>query len=359
MNILLIGPVYTESSWGRACRSYIKAIQTFTNNITVRNLYMGGGTIERSPELAQLEKNQFEQYDVLIQMCLPSLFTQDKRIPKNIGIFFSECEHARSSCIYPKASLMDLCLVPSKREAIHLIDNGVVAQNIGIPVDPDVYSKDYPVLDKNIKANPATYTFYTIADHSTRKNLASILYSYMSAFTSADNVSLVIKTNHNIDELISNTWKQVRSYPPDLVPRIQTITNRISDDEIYGLHQSCDCFINMSYGESWCIPALDAKLFGNKVIYTSKTGIEDFTNYEDMSIDSHKVRCKVIDPPLTNYYTSDDYWYEPNLDSAIKVMKAMVYSKESAPQIKAANLKKYSYEQTGKRIKACLELLKA
>ena len=59
------------------------------------------------------------------------------------------------------------------------------------------------------------------------------------------------------------------------------IPTYLSNDQMAQLHKTCDCYINLSHGEAWSIPAFDAMAFGNTPICGKEGGPRQFINEGD------------------------------------------------------------------------------
>ena len=54
------------------------------------------------------------------------------------------------------------------------------------------------------------------------------------------------------------------------------ISGYLEDRHLLSLMSKCQCFVMPSFGEAWCIPALESMAIGMPVIYTGNTGMDDF-----------------------------------------------------------------------------------
>ena len=71
-------------------------------------------------------------------------------------------------------------------------------------------------------------------------------------------------------------YDDVRMYKQEAV-----LSSRIPEQDLYGLHQYCDCFICPSHGEAWSIPSFDAMAFGNTPICSDFGGPRDFIDKDN------------------------------------------------------------------------------
>jgi glycosyltransferase involved in cell wall biosynthesis len=145
---------------------------------------------------------------------------------------------------------------------------------------------------------PPDLRFYHIGKWEPRKNQHQLIGAFLLAFTPKDRASLLIKTSG-----FGSTWA---SYPPpeesvkfwledaevqargwtqksfDRVVRI--ITDRISDEDIRRLHETNNIYVSCGHGEAWDIPAFEAKLAGNRLVYMGYGGPEDYADKDDVKL---------------------------------------------------------------------------
>jgi hypothetical protein len=92
---------------------------------------------------------------------------------------------------------------------------------------------------------------------------------------------------------------------------------RLSEDQIRGLHGACDVYLSLSHGEGWDMPAFDAKLAGNRMIYTMSGGPQDFSAVNDFMIPvKGDLRCH----PL--YRWPDGSLYVDHADAKVEAAMA-------------------------------------
>jgi hypothetical protein len=73
-NVLFIGPYRQADGWGDASRSYIKAIASTNNNLTIHPNYFTNNIIDISEEISQYEQKFFDNYDIVIQKLFQDVF---------------------------------------------------------------------------------------------------------------------------------------------------------------------------------------------------------------------------------------------------------------------------------------------
>jgi glycosyltransferase involved in cell wall biosynthesis len=208
----------------------------------------------------------------------------------------------------------DRVLVPSRFNASVFEASGVTAP---LRVVPHIARGSPPPRERST-AN-GKFTFYLIATWTSRKAILDVVSAYVTAFTAADDVLLVIHTTpedliasarpRRTDQAagfrcpaswitLANALARHRRAPP-----IELSTRQLTRDQVEMLHARADCFVSLSRGEGWGLGAFDAGAFGKPVIVTGWGGTLEFlpTGYP---------YCVEYDLEPT---TSDapDLWWEP------------------------------------------------
>lgn len=372
MNALFIGPYRQDDGWGLASKDYLKAIGTKINNVTSRPLYLGKPSHANDQFIDRYENSLYKDYDVIFQHALPHCISINKKIKKNVGLFHLETNNiSHSDSIYILNKLDEIC-VASKQEAKCLKQSGVITpiKVVSAPLDVEMIENNRShklIRLSHMLGN--TFKFYTIGEFNERKNILDLVLAFHIAFDTTDNVSLVIKSSvpgldikqshkyiENEINLLKSRLNIRKHYKRELV-----ITDRLTDIDLIGLHNSCDCFVSSSLGESFCRPAAEALILGKTPIVTDNTGMRDFINNENgYIVNSKKHPVVVNNKPLSDQfdiYTANEYWYKPNIYSLIEQMKKAyeTYKKDRKEYQKKAkkgqsSVQQFSYETIGNKI---------
>ena len=313
------------------------------------------------------------EYDAVIQNLLPYFFEYNAKFGKNIGLSAFETLNWRN-CFPEKMKLMDQMWHPCFwQHCTHAIPE---------PVNPDNYKKEYPGLADQITSNKVV--FYWMGEYIPRKNLLFALRAFHTEFHRDEPVEFVIKTNKvgkpaaKTKELVEYDilhmkkemalYDRVNDYKKEIL-----ITDYISEDQIYGLHQSCDVFIMPSHGEAWSLPMFDAYGFGNHIISTKTGCFNDIYRYipptEDGYVESPNVyeihsEYDNVDLPLEkrpykDLFTPHERWRVPNLSSLMYHMRyiydtIMFMKSNNTYKKELPDLTNYSHLNIGKRMLQCL-----
>ena len=333
--------VYGDGTgYGQAAIEYIMSLDAAGASVAARAVKMTptyGEVPRRLIEAA--EANSLDKVSTVIQHNLPSEFCCCGGV-QNIGMFAYETDSIPYSWKTP-LMLMDKLVVFSNQQRAAILGDKVLGKKfnsdnvavIGHSVDLERYRHHYAAKDFGIPSNYVK--FYTIAEISRRKNMYGLLLAYFLAFNNYDNVALILKTHvpgrsreegaELVKTLIESVKADVRKYRDNsLYPKVIFTTGYVSNDEIYGLHASCDVFVTTSHGEAWCLPAMDALGFGNHVI------APNFGPFVDYLADN-KLRGTLIQGKLApvlgqdfrakGLYNHDEKWYNVDINNSVEVLR--------------------------------------
>lgn len=372
MKILFVGPYRQNDGWGETSRHYIKALRSKPNtSVACRPIYYVNNLVQSLDDSILESENTFhDEYDVVVQKALPhSLYTGSCK--KNIAIINVETggwQNSRAKLILDK---IDQIYVASTTEKKWL-ENSEISKNIVVvsqPVDTEFIAAN----QKNNIVLPdlfsSMFKFYCIAHpNDERSNLETIVKAFHLAFNQMDRVALVLKTPPGIQPQESRRLLQEHC---DQAKRTLHINNHyknefiISDTlkpaDMIGLHNSCNCFINLYSGNNFCTETLTALYLGKTPIVMNNTGLTDIINEKNgYLVKSEKVPVTLINKPLSNEYdifTANEYWYRPSLLNLVDTMRKAydIYknNRQSYTIKKSMGeeiLKNHTYQAIGQRL---------
>jgi hypothetical protein len=371
MKILYIGHYKEHSGWAQAAKDYILALDMAGIDVVCRNVTLTVDSKDVDKRLLELEKKSTDNCDFCIQHVLPHHIVGTSGFKKNIAILESETTSLKHLPWFNYLQQVDEIWVPNE-DAKNFLEE----DKIGVPVkvvehccDIEKYTKKYQEL--NIPQVNNTFRFYYIGDLNDRKNLRSIIRCFHSEFDPSEKVSLILKvkkfgmnpeqTKHYVDNILAEEktklrmYRDIQSYTKDMV-----IAQDVSDDQIYALHQYCDCFICPSHGEAWSIPAFDAMAFGNTPICSDFGGPKQFIDKDDLStgilINGVYSVCQCSDAAFPDMFTGREFWFQP-CEMRIRNAMRFYYQSKNPKSARMNGLKRaknFSYEIIGNKIKEIL-----
>lgn len=362
-NILYVGPYRQNDGWGLAAKGYLLSLLTTNHNITCVPIYLNNSAAcdINDPTILAAESQTSKNYDIIIQKALPPAICPNS-YAKNIALIVLENNLLYSDGL-TNLKQMDEIWVPSNKERQCLQNSGIKNLTRAIMQPVPVYEIQ-KAINKNIKISfnhsiiEKSYKFYFIGEYIQRKNLQDIIVAFHTEFDLDEPVSLIIKTAipgmspnqslKQIEEDIKQIKKRLRirnNFKQEII-----ITDRLSEDQLFSIHHSCDCFISVSYGEAFCRPAAEAVCFGNPVILTKNIGIEEMIEDNDKLIVSTQDQPVLVNNPSQmgglDMYNANETWSIP---SVLDLKKQMRVAFEKQPRVLSETyINKFSYENIGK-----------
>jgi glycosyltransferase involved in cell wall biosynthesis len=150
------------------------------------------------------------------------------------------------------------------------------------------------------------------------------------------------------DDVKANGWttttvqKRIRLYP-----------NRMSEGELLCLHREGDVYVTLSRGEGFDMPAMDAKLAGNLMLYTPSGGPQDFCGGKDAQVP----KTGMI-PAHPMYEWADTQYLDFSIEHAVSGMRKMAERALEHDRVADAWLLNFTAAAVGKRMLAHLAELK-
>lgn len=255
--------------------------------------------------------------------------------------------------------------VGSNATKAFLASEGVVENKIRVFGCP--YLPNEPLLAlRGRERQKGRPRYYHIGKWEPRKDQHRMLGAFLIAFKPGE-ASLFLKTSdkapfypdypHSVAASTQGWLEDARvkanGWTADNMGRdVLVATKRLSDDAIRSMHRIADCYVSLSRGEGFDMPAFDAKLAGNLLIYTPSGGPQDFAHANDVLVPSSGL---VAANPWYKWCEGSKY-LDWELESAVEAFR------ESAKRIadgvdRAPDLSAFSAAEMGSRMLACLNEL--
>lgn len=357
MKVLFIGHFHDGSGWTRAVSDLALACDYIGIDVVCRSIKLDKN-IPPNKRIQELESKSTIGCDAVIQYVLPHFYEYNSDAGKNIGYFVGEGSNFSKIGWRYRARLMDEIWVPNRQLGKHI---GVDYKVVHAAHDLSIYQERHKDFIEITDINIDSLKFYCIIDQVKRKNIEGLLEAFHSEFGTNEDVELTIKTSAKKEEFskINNSiCADLRKHrSKHLYKDILLITERLTDEQIQGLHQSLDCYISTSHGEAWNYPLADAIFHGNECIATNSEGHREYVPLSSgILVDGFWGPAKGTDS-FPNYQTCDSNWFIPSINEIRKAMRQK-YNERSFSKVRVRNKKqnrelinKFSYEAIGNRIK--------
>jgi len=217
------------------------------------------------------------------------------------------------------------------------------------------------------------YRFLSVGLWNLRKNPIAVLISYLTTFTSKDNVLLTIVAQDVIDDDVERLAK---CSGLDDLPAVEFIRRRLSETELRDLYYASDCYCMLARGEAWALGVFEAALVGLPIIATGFGGQNEFLQHYPLGHLVDYFLTPAITPeikaskPVTiggfsfipmkravpTGVDGSQNWAEPNLMHAKQLMR-YVYNRQlkRTPEHREQLEKRFSYRAVGQLWRQFLE----
>jgi glycosyltransferase involved in cell wall biosynthesis len=251
---------------------------------------------------------------------------------------------------------LDLIAAPSRFVKKALLDSGVETPIavVGTGVDHIARISAKPV-DRPLGRG---FRFLHVSSGFPRKGVDVLLRAYAKAFSSADDVTLVLKTFPNIHNTVARQLTELRHGNPRY-PDVVFIDEDLPPSQLLDLYQQCHAFVAPSRGEGFGLPMAEAMWFGLPVITTEAGGQSDFCT-EDTS---WLVACRAASSQ-SHLSRHDSLWFEPDVGSLARALQAVHRATPAQRQAKTARARalvtrEYTWDAVAHRLQHAVERLEA
>lgn len=371
MKILYIAHYKESGGWAQAAEDYILALDSVGVDVVCKNVTLTEDKLNVNRRLLELEKKDSTGCDFCIQHVLPHHLVGSSQFKKNIAFLATESTSIKHLAWFNNLKIMDELWVPNNDSKFYMEQD-----NIGIPVkviphcfNMENYTKKYKEI--SIPQAEGKFKFYYIGDINDRKNIRSIIRCFHSEFDKSEPACLILKARKYglssaqvgklIDSILVDEKTKLRLYknPTEYLKDI-VISEDITAENIYSLHQYGDCFICPSYGEAWSIPSFEAMAFGNVPICSYFGGPKDFIDNNNINtgkcVNGVFTVCQCSDAAFPDIFTGKEYWFTPS-EKEIKETMRFYFESKDKRQSKIDGLERaqmFSYENVANKIMGVL-----
>jgi len=339
-------PVFDNSGYAKASRDYILALHSKGVPITINPVSFEKlrPNLGKDAQILNSLVNKKIDYNInLIHLTPEHIPIYREENKKNINLTVWETDRIHREWV-AHCGGVDALIVPCKWN-VEVFKNSGVDKPIGVvPHGIDIApieAEKSKLLIEGINDND--YVFYSIGQWTERKNPYSLLRCFYSAFAGRDDVVLLFKTygcdnsDGEIDRIVKNIInlkRNMKFYPDMPAPRLVLVTEILSESEMLKLHNRGDCYVSLAHAEGWGLGYFHAMAAGKPTIGVGGSGNEDFMNSENSWLVDY-TWSPTLGMPYFNWYTADQMWPEPNLKTAITIMKEVEANRDAAATVGA------------------------
>ncbi len=339
MNVLWSGAAFDPSGYGEATRNYVIGLDKIGVKVRLDNRrFWNGPPVDLrhiAPKLNELSNTHMDIWNrdnnnILLFNLTPENYVVAPNFRANIGMTTFETDSLPVHWLMPMRA-MDYIYTYSQFNRETFTNAGINRPICVIPhgVDVDRYRPGLEPLPPLAETIRDKYVFGSNFEWSERKNPNALISSYYKAFSSKDNVLLILKTFHQypitrsvqtIKDEISRL--KIESGKPEAsLPRIMLITDVLSAEDTPNFYNSLDCYVMPTRGEGWSLTFTESMACGLPTIATGWSGHMEFMNDDNSYLIPFKL-SKVPSSCVQNqpYYAGHN-WAEPDGDTLVDMMR--------------------------------------
>lgn len=374
MRILFLGVYRDGTGYGEAATRHVLALDAAGADVVCRPVKLNDASHRPPDRVLELEARPARGIDAVVQCVLPHQMDYDGRLGLNAGMYFSETDTIGNSVWNDRLDMMDLAIGCSAQmeEAARRAKMTVPYAVVPVPCEPSAYTSALRAgpLEDVLPPGP-DFRFYTVGEMVRRKNLAALLRAFHAEFSPDEPVQLVIKTSrpgmpaHETRRHVEAFCRQItdglKFYGGDgsHFRREVVLTERMSHEEVLRLHASCDCFVQVSRGEAWSIPAFDAMAMGKTPIVTDWGGYREYVTGETgWPVEARPEPVYGEDGGFADLYTARDSWAAVDILALRRAMREAYEDRDLRQRKAAAGIERasgFSYQKVGARLREVLE----
>jgi glycosyltransferase involved in cell wall biosynthesis len=328
--ILYIAPLEDTSGYARAARDYVAALDHVGCDLVTRSLNYDN-TKQPLADRAKLLRNKaLSNVDIVIQHTTPNEQSKPASSVFDCRYFAWETDKVPQEWV-KSLNTADLIMVPCDDNVRACTIAGVLPPVVKIPHTFDINKYKELSTPFDMPGFEAHFKFLSICQIAKKKGIDALLMSYLSEFTSTDNVVLILKVyfgpNDGEGERQAflgqiQAIKDALRLPGDKYPRIYVVHALNSDEAINRLYATSDCYILPSRGEGFSITHMDALGYGKPAIGLDIGGTREFlSNANGWLVPSDFSPCHSMPHPHSFMYTALDNWAEPKLLDIRRAMR--------------------------------------
>jgi glycosyltransferase involved in cell wall biosynthesis len=328
MKVLYIANYKDGTGWANAALNNILALDSAGVNVVPRAISFNGRNVTVPQRVYELEDNSSSGSDICIQHTLPPYYSYNSKV-KNIGFYVTETNTFSDTMWQKSINIMDEAWVPNKQIVDASRKSGVKVPIKIAPHSLDMREYENIPESASVEQLRGNFNFCFVGDFIHRKNIAALLRAFHSEFHPAEPVNLFLKLSkhgYSSEECLNSFNAYSKNIKQSLKLRQKyrdevVVCGFLEKRHMLSIMSECHCFVAPSYGEAWCIPALEAMALKMPVIYTEGTGMDDFCY--GYAAPAKSVPCYGALDSLPSVYTADSKWQEVDVQKLSQLMRSV------------------------------------
>ncbi|KAL4419515.1 hypothetical protein ABPG77_002301 [Micractinium sp. CCAP 211/92] len=207
-----------------------------------------------------------------------------------------------------------------------------------LPLGTRVFGPAWPHADAagGGEGGHAPFVFLSVFKWEARKGWDVLLRAFLTAFTAADNMLLLLHTKpfHSEADFPRQMEEWVRRELPALaehwerLPSVYVLGEHIQQVLYPRLFRSADAFVLPTRGEGWGLPVVEAMALQLPVVVTNFSGP---TAYLSEAV-GYPLQYELADVPPGNGAFSGHRWAQPSTEHLVQLLRHVVQHREEAAQ---------------------------
>lgn len=210
----------------------------------------------------------------------------------------------------------------------------IFAKHTPFPIDlvhHPVNAKKVEQAKSNLRINGLnSFVFLSVVSNFNRKDIASTIKAYTRAFTTQDDVTLVIKMpgntkNAHLQQAVCDVlFPEVDLTSPDL-PHIIFLMSNLSDEDMHGLYGLADCVVSAERAKGFDLITAEAMALGIPAIGIGWSANLEYMNAENSHLIAPGDQLVNADSHLVteNRFYAASEWATFDIDDLASTMKSV------------------------------------
>lgn len=234
----------------------------------------------------------------------------------------------------------------------HFVKRALINNGVTVPIAVTGHGVDHwqrLPTQNHFAIKAKGFRFLHVSSCFPRKGVDALLKAYGEQFSSADDVSLIIKTFENPHNNVEALLALERAAKPDF-PEVVVICEDYREPELKALFSQCHAFVAPSRAEGFGLPFAEAMVMGLPVITTNWGGQLDFCNPDTAYLVDYQFALA-----KTHLNLFDSVWAEPDVRDLGQKMKAVYLQSPQerntrAQQIRQSIIAKWTWDRAAEKL---------